>query len=1409
MKKTAHLLLFIVAGLFSLATAPRCYAKTDIYRDSLAGPFTAGQTFTVQDPNYALSGVSRRTVRNTVALNLLDNVYISTSFTYSVNFTVVYYTYTAPTTPVTVTTTLAVGYTPGQGAKYRGLAVYSPANAWKMQVTINTVTGSPSAGSVQLSGEIVIDRIYPFTASTPISPVYTPATNGRQMNIGWTALPGADEYDVEWTTINDGNDHWTFINTNMNNPDTTTGILDTLAQVFINNTSRLTQSSTACMLSLMSTDSLQLVRVRQVRYTALGIRQAGNWDYSSNLTPYAIVKLNWNEPLINWQYSAAYAEQGKKKEVISYFDGTLRGRQTVTLNNTDMVAIAQENIYDYFGRPSASILPAPFKETGAAYLHFIPNFNLAHTTTPYAYKNVIGTTAVACELNPDTLDNIAGASRYYSKYNQFITANLDNRYIPDAGGYPLSVTQYTNDNTGRIKSQGGVGLAFQPGKSGSPQLSKTTRYYYGKPQQWELDQLFANDAGYAEHYLRNMVVDPNGQMSISYLNASGKTIATALTGTSPSTVDTLPSYIRPQLTSTRLLKPTDFTYDATALTFTANTTFLASVAATDTLKFNMQRLIDYYPGTFKICSNCSYHLTTKITDDCGSPVASLDTVVGSLTANPADTTRFNKTILTPVGHPGEYNVTIRLAYDQNVVYAYADAFVAKSLDSGYLAKQFDYIKKHYLDSLKLSGCYQDCHTCELTIGTSSDFVAMLKTQFSALGADTASSTVGAFSTWAGGLYTQLKSHCDSISATCSYPSPCAGEETLMTADVSPGGQYALFADSTGKRLEPGANAIADTLAGNTVANWRIIFPVKPKTDTAYVHHQFTLPDGTVTSPNDATFTLAQLIAYWNPSWAGAFVRYHPEYCQLQFCQHHQGYYSWDELMQQDINTAAQVNIPNGTGTIHYVDTAAGDWLLAGDPFFKTGGAGQSYKAAMDSDLMFYSKRVLGFAATVPNKDLMQYKDYSLYCQDASGNMNTYPSPPNNWYCTPNASCRVPDRGWTLYRELYFSAKQKYYNKLIADTCGSKCAVGQPIGNPFPGNCPLVTDFSVQLNTDTTVTPCTGKQTVAVIHNPGTLTSAVAVTLYYPPGTTGLTTTVYFNTGDSKKIICVPNGIPVSAIRVNAVYCGGLPKYGNDPTWVVHVSDSNGGTLRNDCSLATFVQRTTSVILENSSGTPVNAVNPVTVTINFTEVPCSGSSFTIPRTITIQAGKDTASYNYPERLSCPSCHYGYLSLDGACINSLTNASNVSSTMAKCSGYTYSNPQKPAPGPCDTALVVKSPRFPAITPGITGPIDSLTTLADSSKLINPTKAAIQQQAGYLRRDGANLDQQPAGGAQCSRGYSGHHNESAQCADLDLFRRRRSDTPHGRQHIAAGGDRNLRELRGGNKKYRPAWGKFHATA
>src|SRR5690606_10743368 len=115
------------------------------------------------------------------------------------------------------------------------------------------------------------------------------------------------------------------------------------------------------------------------------------------------------------------------------------------------------------------------------------------------------------------------------------TGSLYTRYVPHAGGYPFAVTQFTADNTGRIRRQGGVGPAYQPGEG------HDTRYFYGKPSQLELDRLFGSEAGEASHYLKNMVVDANGQISVSYVDAHGRTIATALAGKSPDSLYALPS----------------------------------------------------------------------------------------------------------------------------------------------------------------------------------------------------------------------------------------------------------------------------------------------------------------------------------------------------------------------------------------------------------------------------------------------------------------------------------------------------------------------------------------------------------------------------------------------------------------------------------------------------------------------------------------------------------------------------------------------------------------------------------------------------------------------------------------------------------------------------------------------------
>ena len=65
------------------------------------------------------------------------------------------------------------------------------------------------------------------------------------------------------------------------------------------------------------------------------------------------------------------------------------------------------------------------------------------------------------------------------------------------------IEKFTPDNTGRIRRQSGVGTDHKLGSD------HETKYFYGKPEQVELDMMFGTEAGEASHYKKNMVVDAN------------------------------------------------------------------------------------------------------------------------------------------------------------------------------------------------------------------------------------------------------------------------------------------------------------------------------------------------------------------------------------------------------------------------------------------------------------------------------------------------------------------------------------------------------------------------------------------------------------------------------------------------------------------------------------------------------------------------------------------------------------------------------------------------------------------------------------------------------------------------------------------------------------------------------------
>ncbi|MFI5160458.1 MAG: RHS repeat-associated core domain-containing protein [Sphingobacteriales bacterium] len=1174
MKKVNRLMALI--SLLVLAACLQGFAGTKPFTRALHGSLKVGDTISVRSTG--VTGTDK--IKDLISFRLADQKLVSKDFSCALTLRLEYWKTFAQASPDTAAIQLKINYNTKAGATYKLKDIYQFTGAVKLKVTIKKIDcpelGEQLPAAFELSAGINVDHKYVFSQKKVSafharvlvhrSVVIAPKKKlflglfslfgsgvrnssglidtGKQLQLFWGNDTTANEYDVEWTTTDDGNKYKDTI-ARMWTDTPYVASASVLNNIFLHNATRITTADTSYLLSLCYNDDYILVRIRSIQYTSAGIRLLGPWGYTLASGRCALWKLNWYESNLNWQYSAAFAEEGKKKEVASYFDGTLRGRQTVTINNSDNVAVVQENVYDAFGRATASILPAPQHNPvdSLPSLHYFQNQNQNSLNSVYSASNVTGLGPDSCEFRPDTLNSISGAAMYYSHRNLFLydtgSPNFKryNFYIPDAGGYPLSVTQYTGDNTGRIKYQGGVGKVFQPGNDTTQ--NKITKYYYGKPEQWELDQLFGNDVGYASHYLKNMVVDPNGQVSISYINASGKTIATALTGAPPASMDSLKTIVPDTTVTVSLLDSSKFVYNNTGMVLSATTTYLSPLANDSAvMRYSIRKLISRFPAdSLNICSNCYYNLTVKVSNDCGDIVyANTSPIkIGSDTANCGTTGTVMDSIKMRLVNIGEYYITFSFAFDKTVMDRYADSVVSKGQVKGAIKNEIDFILP-YLDSLDFKTCLSDCTTCLQTLGSQANFINMVRTKLVALDVDTVGSS-GAINTWATNEYTVLKAYCDSLHAHCDssvYASPCQRYMQPMLDDVSPGGQYALF-DTQNNALDTTENVIYQ--------NWRSVFPIKSSTDSTYQANLITLPDGSITSPYDANFNYHLVVQYWQTGWAQLFLPYHPEYCKLLFCQQNENYELWDQTVQDSIILASQIpHIPNAPSGFHY-DYTNGAWLVAADPFFQSGAPGAGMATDFTNDLQNYTLNAAKVTA-LSTKDLVKFVDFLVYCAAPGTTTNTLNNTLNNWdSCSPDPTCRVPDREWALYKDFYFALKEQYYTRLrLKTTCANKCTVGTPESLPTNSACPSVSDFALADYSSGDGAPAdtcdSTKKLVTLNYMPGYVAAKVTVTLSYATGTntTGLPTTVTLDKGDRNYMFCVPATLPAESITVVSAVC---------------------------------------------------------------------------------------------------------------------------------------------------------------------------------------------------------------------------------------------------------------------------------
>jgi len=464
---------------------------------------------------YGAKGYVVKDVKNTAYVRLnqdVDSCFIDT-FTFGVQLEILHRDHFST---IKDTVWLYVNYDTSLLQRNKEISSYLYNHGLYSKITILGFSNEQYKEYVEIGGTQLIERYRNLENSLiTLSPISLNSTT-KEIKFSWSKIEGAEEYDLEWKWIDAiGSD----------------GALDPTDSFSVDfrfDATRVRTTELTYSISVAYPKGYIVAKIRPVGrnkhkpaqviygdwsnvnhsnnslsqysrgYSVLAV--AGSASEKLSLTQSSGAIAGWPahgvvvalDAEMNWQYVSTFAEEGKRKEVVSYYDGSLRNRQSVTRISTGMDIVVGETIYDYEGRPAVNILPVP---SFTHQLQFHPNFNLSDVTGDAYDKNDFDSTdgSQSCGINVASLSITAGASKYYSASNNSVNERKFG-YIPDANKFPMTVTEYMPDGTGRIRRQGGVGIDHQLG------TGHETKYYYAVPGEQELDRLFGNAVGSYKHY---------------------------------------------------------------------------------------------------------------------------------------------------------------------------------------------------------------------------------------------------------------------------------------------------------------------------------------------------------------------------------------------------------------------------------------------------------------------------------------------------------------------------------------------------------------------------------------------------------------------------------------------------------------------------------------------------------------------------------------------------------------------------------------------------------------------------------------------------------------------------------------------------------------------------------------------
>ena len=900
------------------------------------------------------------------------------------------------------------------------------------------------------------------------------------IKIEWQKLAGALEYELEWTWV----DSYAATNATDNQPANTINFSD---RDFELNNTRISTKSNSYEIPLLYAKGYLIYRVRAVGLhpTVFKGKYYGNWSSGTGAKTKVsdwphIAQLSEHEKGKNWQLQVSYAENGKKKEVISYFDGSLRNRQTVTKINTDKNAIVGEVVYDAQGRPAVEVLPTPTNENS---IRYFKNYNTVQSGTPYSFRDFDfddSSDPTNCTIQVNKMDLGSGAARYYSANGLIDFPNsINQKYVPDAENHPFSQIEYTPDNTGRIARKGGVGVNHQLGSG------HEMRYLYTVPTDKELNRLFGYSVGDVSHYKKNIVIDPNGQVSVSYIDPQGRTIATGLSNDPKDNLDKLTDAANDNpmhgmmsdnlLSQNRLESTGNFPGNDDRYIVSKQLAVGGDNIAYE-FDYNVKQTQQFTPSSPLTCTLPTYpfvyDLVIKLTDQCQADKINVEKIKLGGTggafpyqSNPGD---FNQALAS-----GSYALSKELKVNAEQLNAYATEYINKLKDKNDPC----YINPNqFSPNISLDMCNMDCTSCTAALGTQANYILNALSTFYSVPVNTFSlpSTLtppiivtitgnsNIDQSQANGLANRFFREWQLLRQECAqlctpealYDSSCTVNEQTLLSDVSPFGQYgstkATITNADGQ-VVPNPdfeisvfNPDSKLYANGTVTGHHWKNPTTPYKDIdgndAFVNvvvnaNGTTTPastgqvlSATINGENIRRVRPQQLVNYedfadaFGPGWAKSLIAYHPEYNYLVYnkaiCNLTKSV--GGTLLNSDAYDSylQSVTTFNDAVTKGLIGStlATNSGIYTLDPYFQQLPTG------------FESATLYGYRIGI-----MQEAINSDYMAEGSTSLKLYEAALQMVYCNPLVQCTPPtsissltadqkDMFWKTYKNLYLGLK---------------------------------------------------------------------------------------------------------------------------------------------------------------------------------------------------------------------------------------------------------------------------------------------------------------------------------------------------------------------------------------------------